>query len=101
MDGELGCVERTLLAEILSRRNDLVPRLECHLCPLLESERLLAREHAVDPSLLIRAMRVERRKRMRQLPEARILADPLLDDKPLENVGPARGEKEHRLVNAV
>src|SRR5689334_21065688 len=66
-----------------------------------EPEPLLARQHAVDPALLLGSARVQRRQRLRELPEARILAHALLDHEALERLGSPGAEEEHGLVEAV
>jgi hypothetical protein len=67
----------------------------------LERQTVLACQHAINPSLLVDARRVKRGERLGELPEPRLLADPFLDEEPLESNAADGGEQDHHLMDPV
>src|SRR5271157_6121446 len=68
---------------------------------LSQPEPLLPREHSINPSLFVGSRRIQGRERLGQLPEPGVLADAVVDQEPLQGIGPTAGEEEHGLVDPV
>ena len=51
---------------------------------------LFLRQYAIHPSLLVGSRRVQGRERLGEFPEPDVLADAVIDEEPLQGIGPSR-----------